>query len=182
MKAESLMSAIITEIDKKLPSEDLLLFHEFLSNEETELAIEYMCDRLFEHEIVVSQRLGQMLIVLAGKIRLSPYRTWRGIWVEGDSSGEKVLLNLEFPDLQAPVLAIFEKVRDRMEPDVASLMQDYLTQWEIELAVDDMFHALIYYKIPISQKEVDTLRSIWLDLGHNPAELTGFLIQKEEKK
>jgi hypothetical protein len=182
MEYEALIRSIIQKIDIILPSGDLSLFHEFLAKGEPQLAIEYLCDRLFEHEIVISQELGKMLIVLAGKMGMSAYRTWRGIWVESSVPGERQFLNLEFPDLQKPVLEIFEKIRDRMPSDAVTLIHEFLDHWEVTLAIDELCQVLVQHNISISQQDKETLQSIWLDLGHNPAELADLSIQQENKK
>jgi hypothetical protein len=182
METESLMKSIITEIHTVLSPEDLILFHEFLSKNEIKLAIEFMCDRLFEREIKLPESLGRKIRVLCEKLELSPYETWRGILVKNEDGELIEQMNPISPDWASPLREILERVRDRMEPGVAALIQDYLTQCEIEIAIEDMCHALIYYKIPISQKDVDILRTFWLDLGHNPTEFTGFLIQEDEEK
>lgn len=180
METAPLMSVVISEIDKILLQKDTILFHEFLSHEQHELAIEFACDKILEQEFVIPERLGQLLKILCGKLDLSPYRTWRAIRVKCTPPEDKNRLMVEGPDLLTPIVEIFQKFENRLDPGWVDQIQFFLTYGDLDLAIEDIYNCFVENKIPIAKHDVDVIRSTWLDLGRDPSELKDFYIKEEE--
>jgi hypothetical protein len=174
------MGDVIAEMDKVLLHEDIVIFHDFLAHGQQELAIEFACDRTLEHGFVISEKLGQMLLVLCGKLGLSPYRTWRAIWVERPPPEGRDRLRVEGADLLSPIVEIFLKFQDRLDSGWVDQIQFFLVNEDLDLAIEDIYSCFVENQIPISKRDVDTIRSTWLDLGRDPAELKDFVLKEEQ--
>lgn len=176
MNIDTLLNQITMNASSMLLKDDLSLFCEFVSYGELELAIEFMCDKIRERNVIIPEKFGRMLKVLADKFGISPARSWWSLPVQ-DSEGKRAWrLCFEGPDLIPPILSIFERVKKSIDTATAQQIKEFFDAGESELAVDELWHTLVQDKIPISKLEVDQLRTIWLDMGNNPAELTGFVI------
>lgn len=155
------------------------MFHELLSRDELNLAIEFICDKIFEHNLVISEYLGKILQVVSAKLGIIPRRSWGLLVIEESESHQLKRLYPLLLDLEAPAREVFDKVRKYIEPEGAAQIDEFFTVGELELAVEDLVYCLINYKIPVSEKDVDKLRSIWLDIYRDPSEWVGFNIQEE---
>ena len=179
MQLDTLISAIALEIDKEFPGRDRNLFHEFLDRGELNLAIEFACDKIFEFDIPISEQLGKMLQVISEKLEMPPKRSWWPILVEETETHQLRRLYLEGPDLRTPAREIFEKIRTFLDPEAATEIEDYFSVGELGLAVEGVIYCTINGKIPISRKDANRLKSIWLDMNCDPREAEGFTIQDE---
>ena len=172
---------VSTEIDRFLSGKnDRDLFHEFLLQDEEILACEFVCDRIDEFEIVLPEKLGKTLRMLCEENGISLKRGALCLRMVNSITGEKEALYPIGPDIwTAPLLEILNKIRDKADIKSATWIQEFIDVGEFFLAVDDILHILISDKIPISQKDLDTLKSFWLEFKGYPTELTGFIIMEE---
>ncbi len=177
MELELLIFSIREEVCKILNKQDLELIDEFLDRDELHLTIEFVCDRLFDQNLVISEFLGKMLKEVSEKFEISPIRSWCPLLVEESESHQLKRLWGDSPDFETPVMEIFNKIRPSIDPDGAAQIDEFFSVGELSLAIDDIVYCLINNKIPISKKDVDQLRSIWHDLSHDPSEWIGFNIQ-----
>jgi hypothetical protein len=177
MELEPLILSIREEVGKILKKRDLTLIDEFLDRDELHLTIEFICDRLFTQNFVISEFLGEMLKEISEKFEISPIRSWCPLLVEEAESHQLKRLWGDFPDFETPAMEIFNKVRPSIDPEAAAQIDEFFSVGELSLALDGLFYRLINDKIPISKKDVDQLRSIWHDLSHDPTEWIGFNIQ-----
>jgi hypothetical protein len=180
MELDSLISSTLNDIEKILPAWSIKIIRELLRYEEPELAVEFMCDKLIEYKCIIPERLGKMLQVLSYKLHLEPEISWWGIVVEDPETKQPVRLLAEKPDLTPPGSEIFEKVKQDLLPSDASLIDEFMTAGEDDLAIDELCLCLINDHIPISKSDADVLRTIWLDMGRDPNDLANFTI--EDKK
>ena len=172
---------VSAEIDRFLPGNNYRdLFHEFLSQNEEILACEFVCDRLREFGVVLPEKLGKTLRMLCEENGISLERGVLCLRIVNSTTGEWEWLHPIAPDIwTAPLFEILNKIRDKTDLKSAMWIQDFIDVGEFSLAVEFLFEALLSDKIPISQKDLDTLKSIWLDFEGHPTELTGFIIMKE---
>lgn len=179
----SLKASVIAEMDKLLFQKDSDLFHEFLAHGEEGLAIEFACAKLLEHKFVLSKPFAQMLEALCEKMELSPQRTWEPLWVEYPNLDEiaRAHLQPEESNLYSLFAKIYLKIKSRIEQDEANQIEEFFSQAELGLAIEDICYCLTHYKIPISQHEVDDIRSVWPELGHDLSELKGFIVETSEQ-
>lgn len=179
MRIDRLIYLISSEIDKICLCRDRRLFHEFLEHGDMNLAIEFACDKIFEFDVPISEELGKMLQVIAKKLEITPERSWWPILIKETENHPLRRLYLEGPDLETPAREIFDKVRKFMEPEAADEIEEYFTVGELGLAVEGVIYCTINGKIPISRKDANRLKSIWLDMNCDPREAEGFTIQDE---
>jgi hypothetical protein len=170
---------MINEIDKIAFRKDLIIFHELLNYDEPRLAIEFICDKIFECDLVIPERLGKMLQLVTAKLEIEPARSWWPIVIEESESHQLRRLCVEGSDLVGQTQEVFNRVKQYLTPRMSDLINEFLHHEELELAMDDLCHCLIDIQIPVLKKDVDKLRSIWLDMGYDPSEWTGFNIQDE---
>jgi len=179
MDLDCLVSTIVDEVNKVMPGKDRALFHEFLDHAELQLAIEFICDKIFEYDVPIPARFGKMLQVISAKLEIEPARSWWPIMIEEPETHQLARLRAEGTGLYVQAQEVFEIVKKYLTPQFACLVDEFLSHNELDLAIDELCHCLINHQIPISKHNVDTLRTIWLDMGYNPAELVGFNILKE---
>jgi hypothetical protein len=172
---------ISSEIDKVLPkNRDIDLFHEFLSQNEEVLACEFVCDRLTEFGVFLSEKLGKTLRALCENLGISLERGVLGLRIINPDTGECEFLHPIASDVwTAPLLEILDKIRNKTDPEAAAQVQEFIDVGEFSLAVDDIYHILIFDKIPVNQKDIDTLKSIWADFGDSSADLKGIIVLEE---
>jgi hypothetical protein len=178
MERELLMRNVIADVDKILFHEDIVVFHDFLAHGQERLAIEFVCDKILEHGLVISKKLAQMLQVLSEKMSLPPHRTWRAIWVECAPPEDRERLKVEGPDLLSPIVEIFLKFKEHIDSEWVEQIQFFLENGDLDLAIEDIYNCFVENQISVSQRDVDIIRSTWLDLGRDPAELKDFCIKK----
>jgi hypothetical protein len=180
MEISSTFSIISEEIDKVFQESDLDLFHEFLAIDEPEMAIEFICDRISEYDFRITDRLGQALQIASAKLCVPPGRSWWGIVVKEAGSGQLKRLYSDGPDLVSQARGVFEKAKKYIPSRDAEQIDEYLSHDELELAMEDLCYVLVHEKIEISKQDLDRLRTIWLDMGLDPAQLSGFSLRNEE--
>ena len=173
------MDSIITELDKLLFQEDVALLHEFLAHGKGDLAIEFACDKLLEHKFVLSKPFAQKLETLCNKMELSPQRTWEPLWVECPDPEiiARAHLRTDESNAYVQIARIYLKIRNHIDQDGAEQIEEFFSQAELELAIEDICYCVTHYKIPILQREVEDIHSVWSALGHTPSELNGFIIE-----
>ena len=154
METESLIKAVVKEANKLFAPRDALFFHEFLSNGELGLAIEFLCDQLFEYDVEIPPGFAQKLTVLSGKLDLSPRRSWNFLLVKGPRSNASYRLRSDAPVVVDAVFEIFEKVESRIARDVAAYIQDWLDDNDVTLALENIHQALVQGNISLSVQDV----------------------------
>ena len=185
MEIDDLKIEIIHEIGPLIETTDMRIFHEFLRHGELALAIEFICDKLFENDIYISERLSKMLRVAAAKLEIAPENSWSGIVVIEEKTGRLWRMLIGCPSSEGvgerlEINHIFPQIEKYVDPGAVSEIRLYWSHNEPELALESLCCYLIEGKIQIPRKHANTIRALWLDLGRDQGELKELIVENDE--
>lgn len=179
MDMDKILPVVLKEAEKILTAGDVGLLHEFLDHHELGTAIEFICDQLIDHNRIIPESLALKIQFISSTLGLNPGKTWWYLLVENDFSHEPVRLFREGPDILSPLEKIFQEYRSKIDIKDAEQIDEFITQNEIELAIDLLCYCLIKKKIPIEKTTLHRIRTLLLDSERDPNAWEGFEIKEE---
>jgi hypothetical protein len=162
-----------------LLSDEIRLAQSFIAHNETELAIEFLCDLFIEHEIIFPEDFGDFVKDMASKFNLSPEKSWRDIIVEEKESHKKYRLYVGKNPLliRQELESILSEVGHKFDKAEIKEIKEYLEVGEYELALDAMCSILYADKMPISKKCLEKINSALINTGNSKEDWEGMVIE-----
>jgi hypothetical protein len=175
-ETKTLLSSVLKEVEPFLLTEDLELLYEFLTHDKLGLAIEFMCDKLYEYRSILSETLGKKLQVLSGYMGLHPARSWEGVIVFNTAYQQPAVMIRDLPDFGGAITSIYDAVKGHLEMKDSEQIKEFIEVDEFELAIDMLCGCLKVDKIPISIELLNKIRTVLLDLDMDPEKWNDLII------
>jgi hypothetical protein len=154
---------LINDMRMYLSLEDMDILENLLMHRKLSLALEVICDQLYNYHSYLSEHEIQKLRKLCTEMNLPPENTWEGlVFLESLTNEPRRLFRSEDMgrEFDETINAITDEVQDKLGPNRVEMVRDFLKHDEPELALDVLLGNLLDEKIPISRQSYEKIQKI----------------------
>ena len=171
----------IDELSRPLLGEDAALISgDLLEHGEFALVIEFVCDQFIDTDVAIPETLAKDIRAAVDAMALDPDRTWDFLTVSKGNPPRNVILGTkDFNKLFNETTSIYQEVASGFSDVDSAWVEEFLENYEFELALDVICGVLIRKKTPITRQLLRKIKELLVDTGRSSDTWVGFVIKDE---